>query len=130
MPDLADGALQGERGCQGVGACKLAIRQEDDLVGTAEEAIAQDVGGLGRAHCEDGDGAAGSLLDLERHLERVEVLGIEDGRQGATVHGAVFGHHVAGDVVRVGDLLHQDHAMNRSRVGHQISGDRQTMPGG
>src|ERR1035437_5696749 len=130
LTELADGALEDVGGGEGVRAGELAVRQQDDLVGSAEEAVAQNVGGLGRSHRDHGDRAAGPLLDVESHLEGVEVLGIEDRRQGATIHGAVFGHHLAGEVVRIGDLFHQDHAMNRSRVGHQVSGDRPATPSG
>src|SRR5450759_1273044 len=124
LTELLDSALEDVGGGEGVRTGELAVRQQDDFVGSAEEAVAQDVGGLGRSHRDHGDRAAGPVLDLERHLKGVEVLGIEDRGQGATVHGAVFGHHLAREVVRIGDLFDQDHAMNRSRVGHQVSGDR------
>ena len=55
LAELLDGALQGVRGGQGIRAGELAVGQQDHLVGAAEERLAQDVGGLGRAHGDDGD---------------------------------------------------------------------------
>jgi hypothetical protein len=117
-PGLLHGALQGVRGGQRVGAGELAVGQQDHAVGAPEEGFAQDSGRLGRPHRDHGHGAPAPFLDLEGHLQRVQVLGIEDGRQRVAVHGAVFGHHVARDVVRVGHLLDQHGRVDRSLVGH------------
>ncbi len=116
--DLLDRLLEGEGGGQGVGSGEPAIGQQDHPVRPAPERLAQDVGRLRRAHRDHGDRPAVIVPDLERHLEGVQVLRVEDGRQRVAVHRAVFGHHLAGDVVRVGHLLDQDHAVDRSGVGH------------
>jgi len=111
--DLLDRLRQGVAGGQRVGAGEGLVGQQDHLVGAAVQRLAQHGDGGRRAHRDDGHAAAVAVLELERLLEGVEVLGVEHGRQRGAVDRAVLLHRVTRHVGGVGDLLDEDDEAQR-----------------
>ena len=103
--DFADGLAEGVAGGKGVGGGELAVGQQHDPVGAPVQGLTQDLGRRRRTHRQHRDRAAVTVLDLEAHLQRVQVLGVHYRRQGGAVDRTLFGHGLAGKVLGVGDLL-------------------------
>ncbi len=73
-----------------------------------EHGVADDVGGALRPHGKHVHrGALDAILQREGDLQRIEVFGIEDGRQSRTVDRPFGGHGVLAHVAGVGHLLGQ-----------------------
>ena len=106
--DLADSGGQCVGGGQRIGTGKSAVGQQIPSVRTAEESFADDVGGTGRTHGQQGNRRSGvRVLDAERLFERIEVFGVENSRQGGTVDGAVGLHGILAHIPGIRDLLGQ-----------------------
>ena len=76
------------------------------MVSATIERLTDDLCSTGRTHGEYGDTAVGVLLlDAERLLERIQILGVKDSVEGGTVHSAVSLHSIFADITCVGDLL-------------------------
>jgi hypothetical protein len=58
------------------------------------------------------------LPDLQRRLQRIQVLGIENRRQRRPIHRPVVLHRLGRNVRRVRDLLHANHTVitHRNRL--------------
>ena len=103
---LADGHGEGVARGKGVGTTKGTVGEEDSIVGTTIEGIAEHIGSLGKTHGQHSDGGTGELfLQTKCLLQSVEVFWIEDGRQCATIDGAFGGHGIRTNVARVRYLL-------------------------
>ena len=93
-----------------VGARRLAVGDENRLFGAARERLAEDGRRRGEPHRDHRHFAAVALLDGERRLEGVLVLGVEDRGQRRAVDGAVGLHGLAGHLLGVRNLLDADYA--------------------
>jgi hypothetical protein len=105
---LAHGLGQRVAGGQRVGPGERLVGQQHDLVGAAEQRLAQHLHGSRRAHRQHGHPPAVAFLQAQRLFEGVQVFGVEDGRQRRPVDRPVLLHGLAGHVGRVGNLLDQD----------------------
>ena len=110
---MPHGLVENVAGRERVAGRGPPIRKQNRAVGAAEEAVAEHVRGFGRPHAEDGDRTAPAVAHLQRDLERVQIVGVEDGRQGGPIDGPVGLHRLAGDVGCVGDLLYANNAIVR-----------------
>ena len=117
--ELADRAGQDVAGGQRVAGGRPAVGDQDGPVGPADRATPQHVAGRRQAHRDDGHRAAEAVADLQRHLQGVEVLGVEDRRQGGPVDRAVVLHGLAGDPLGVRHLLDAYHAVIAHRRSFQ-----------
>ena len=90
---------------------KIQICLKQDRVGDAEKKRTEHLAGSGRPHGDGCDPSPESLPDFKSRFQGVEVLGVEDRRQGGPVDGAVLFNSVPGDVARVGDLFHAHNAI-------------------
>ena len=103
---VLDGRCQGITGGESVGTGKCAVGKQIATVGTAIHGLAYHLCGTPRAHGQHLNSRAGEFVfQSESLLQCVQVLGIEDGRQCATVHRAFGSHGVGPYVARVGHLL-------------------------
>ena len=90
-------------------ACELAARKQVAAVGPAEHRVADDVGGALRTHRKDMNrGARHTVLEPQGGFERIEVLGIEDGRKRRAVDRPFGSHRVLAYVAGIGNLLGQN----------------------
>ena len=104
--DMLDGSSEGIARGQGVGTCEGAVGKQIAAIGTSVHRFANYFGSTARAHRDDGDGRAWELVfQSQGLLEGIEVLGIENGRQRATVDGTFGCHGIRTDVARVGYLF-------------------------
>ena len=121
--ELLDGQRERVARGQRVGAGERLVGEQDDLVGAAVQRLAQHLHGGRRPHRQHGDAGVVTVLELERLFQRVQVLGVEHGRQRRPVDGAVLFHGLAGHVGRVRDLLDEDDDAQLRHVRRPGSGD-------
>ena len=104
--NLLDGLGEGVGCGKGVSTAKWAVRYEDAFVGSSEDAFLEHFGCLGQTHGDHGDGGTWiSVLEAECLFEGVQILRVEHGRKGCTVHGTLWSHCVRSDIACVGYLL-------------------------
>ena len=107
--DLLQRARKGVGGGQRVRAGELAARKQVAAVGPAEHRVADDVGGALRTHRKDMNrGTRHTVLEPQGGFERIEVLGIEDGRKRRAVDRPFGSHRVLAYVAGIGNLLGQN----------------------
>jgi hypothetical protein len=108
---LADGAGEDVAGGQRVAGGRPAVGDEHHAVGPAVQRLAENLASRWQPHGYDRHAAAVGVADGQGLLKGVHVLGVEDGRQGGAVDGAVFLHGCAGDPLGIGHLLGADDAV-------------------
>ena len=97
---------KGIGGGEGIRTGKCPVRKKVSAVGTAEHGIAYDIRSTQRPHGQDIYRTPfAHVLDGQCLFERIQVFGVEDGRQGGTVHRTVGLHGILAHVARVGNLL-------------------------
>ena len=107
--DLLQGARKGVRGGQRIRAGEFAARKQVTAVSAAEHRVADDVGGTLRPHRENMDrGTLDAVFQPQGGFQRIEVLGIENGRKRRAVDRPFGGHRVLAHVAGVGHLLGQN----------------------
>jgi len=91
---------------EGIRTGECPVRKKVSAVGTAEHGIAYDIRSTQRPHGQDIYRTPfAHVLDGQCLFERIQVFGVEDGRQGGTVHRTVGLHGILAHVARVGNLL-------------------------
>ena len=104
--DLADSLAEGVARGQRVGTGKGAVSEQISVVGPAEKALADHIRGTRRSHRQDRNRRSGMLFfQSQRLFQRIEVLGVENGRQSGTVHRSLRRHGIRPHVSGVGYLL-------------------------
>ena len=68
---------------------------------------------LGGPMVDDRDRSAVGVADLQGRLQGVEILRVENGRQGRAIDRPVLLHRLGRDVGRVGNLLHANNTVVR-----------------
>ena len=91
-----------------VGALERRIGDEHAALGAHRERLAHRLGGVGGGHRQDRHLPAVRLDELQRGLERVLVVAVDDGRRGGTVEPEVGAGQAFGARGRVGNGLGQD----------------------
>ena len=111
MPDflvnLLDGFGKKISSGQGVGTGTLTVGKQPTTVGSAIEALTNDLTGTRGTHRYHThlDVVGISVLDAESLLQGVQVLGVEDGRKCGTVDRTLCSHGILTHVSRVRYLL-------------------------
>lgn len=101
-------------GSQRIGARELTVGQQYAPVGTAEHPLADNLRSAAGPHRQDLDPAARKhVLEHERLLQRIEVLGIEDSGERRPIDRAVGLHSVLAHVAGIGHLLGQHNYFQR-----------------
>ena len=91
---------------EGVGAAHSAVGEEDAGIRAAVKPLTEHFGRLGQAHGEHRDGRAGmGFFQTKRQFERIEVVGIDDGRQCCAIDGTLRRHRIFAHIAGVGYLL-------------------------
>ena len=92
---------------EGISSRTLAVGKQPAFIGTAVETLTEDLASTGRTHRDNTDVYVLriQILQAQSLLQRVEVFGVEDGRQRSTVHRALSCHGILTDITRVGYLL-------------------------
>ena len=101
-------------GSQRIGTRELTVGQQHAPVGTAEHPFADNLRSAAGPHRQDLDPAARKhVLEHERLLQRIEVLGIEDSGERRPIDRAVGLHSVLAHVAGIGHLLGQHNYFQR-----------------
>ena len=126
VADRLDRLGQNVAGGQRVAGRRPAIGQQNRSIRTAKQAGTQDIRRFGRPHGQGGHRSPEPVPHLQRRFQRVEIFGIEDGRQGTTVDRAVRLHGLGRDIGRVRDLFDQDNTVIRQRNRSPLAGIHMT----
>ena len=107
--DFLHRTRKGIGGSQRIRTGKFTAREQVTAVGAAEHRVADNVGGTLRTHRKDMDrGTFDAVLQLQGSFQRIEVLGIEDGRKRGAVDRPFGRHRVLAHVAGIGNLLGQN----------------------
>ena len=86
-------------GSVGIGTAELAGGNQHALVSAHGHQLPEHTGGGRGAHGDNGDFAAGGILQLQGGLNGVHIIGVGDGLHGSTVQSAVgIDSHLAGGI--------------------------------
>ncbi len=80
VAQLFDGPRERVRSSQRIRTGELPVADQNHPVRTPVEGLAQHLRRLGRPHRHDGDLTTILLPDLKRHLQRVQIFRVENGR--------------------------------------------------
>ena len=82
---------------------QILFVEDDAAVGTAVHCLTDDFGGTGQTHGQQCNRRTGiGVFDAECLFEGVQILRVEHGRKGCTVHGTLWSHCVRSDIACVG----------------------------
>ena len=111
----------------GIGTAELTGGNQHALVSAHGHQLTQHTGSGRGAHGDNGDLAAGGVLQLQGGLNSVHIIGVGDGLHGSTVQSAVgIDSHLAGGIGYLLDTninLHFDFSSLQAHVG----GDDDTL---